>query len=48
MWFNSKQRAEPYQLLTSVGLRRDALVPARERQDRGTAGDKPEEGGDDV
>ena len=82
MWFNSKQRAEPYQPLTSVDRRRDAFFPsgtARQvlhgcRQlvsgdvglspatsatlafschhsvghSKGTAGDKPEEGGDDV
>ena len=82
MWFNSKQRAEPYQPLTCLAIQRDLeflrdqdtgaawLSSARvvrcwvksrnERNPRlqlpsgraghsgGTAGDKPEEGGDDV
>ena len=28
MWFNSKQREEPYQALTSNELSRDGLVPS--------------------
>jgi hypothetical protein len=33
MWFNSMQREEPYQPLTSSELSRDALVPSgAERQ----------------
>ena len=28
MWFNSMQREEPYLLLTSTELSRDALVPS--------------------
>jgi hypothetical protein len=28
MWFNSMQREEPYQLLTSAELGRDAEVPS--------------------
>ena len=83
MWFNSKQREEPYlgltswrNLLETGGLLRDAMTGAawlssarvvrcwvKSRNERnpcpmlpadnagdswGTAGDKPEEGGDDV
>src|SRR5690606_8765953 len=82
MWFNSKQREEPYLLLTSSELSSDRLVPSgTQRQvlhgcrqlvvgnvglspvtsatlvlschhlvgvSKETAGDKPEEGGDDV
>src|SRR3569832_1335853 len=83
MWFNSKQRAEPYQPMTWAGPGQRWPFPARGRPHRccmavvsscremlgvvpqraqppppvasasgghsgGTAGDKPEEGGDDV
>src|SRR5579862_5941457 len=82
MWFNSKQRAEPYQLLTCPGRIAEMQFSLRGREhrccmavvsscrdvglspatsatlalschhsvghSRGTAGDKPEEGGDDV
>ena len=34
MWFNSKQREEPYQVLTSCEFTRDGLVPFGERRDR--------------
>ena len=84
MWFNSKQRAEPYQLLTCPSRSRETgafgsagrgtgaawlssarvvrcwvksrnernprlqLPSGRAGHSEGTAGDKPEEGGDDV
>ncbi|KAK3596107.1 hypothetical protein CHS0354_027377 [Potamilus streckersoni] len=54
MWFNSKQRAEPYLGLKSPDIPRNRaslrgrVTVATQEHSRETAGDKPEEGGDDV
>src|SRR5882757_7699943 len=48
MWFNSKQRAEPYQPLTWAFWGREIGLFSSAGHSGETAGDKPEEGGDDV
>ena len=47
MWINSMQREKPYLALTCREGDVNVSVPEREHSDE-TAGDKPEEGGDDV
>ena len=48
MLFNSKQREEPYPLLTSWSGLSEMIVFGSAGNYKGTAGNKPEEGGDDV
>ena len=48
MWFNSKQREEPYLGLTWVSRRLEIVSFSSAGHSIETAGVKPEEGGDDV
>ena len=48
MWFNSKQRAEPYLPLTCLVWAPEMESFSSAGDSGETAGDKPEEGGDDV
>eukprot|EP01036_Dinobryon_divergens_P051114 gene51114-68426_t len=48
MWFNSMQREKPYPPLTFPQRAQPLSLVATKGHSNETAGDKPEEGGDDV